>query len=88
MDLYYVEAMERAEGEIDRFILKRERDRSEANEVAAMWTESTRRHQENRRRENRAAWYEFEMLLADNHRQLCEEHENRARALLEPGEEP
>jgi hypothetical protein len=50
-----------------------------------MWRESERTHREKRRRENRAAWYEFELLLADNHRQLSEEHAARARALLGAG---
>ncbi len=53
--------------------------RDAANEREELWKNSERRDRE-RRRENRAAWYEFEMLLADNHRQLCEEHEERARA--------
>ncbi len=54
--------------------------RDAANEREELWKNSERRQREKRRRENRAAWYEFEMLLADNHRQLCEEHEERARA--------
>ena len=51
-----------------------------------MYKESARRHRERIRREHAALWYEFEMRLAENRRQLADEHEARALALLE--EEP
>jgi hypothetical protein len=35
------------------------------------------------RREHAAQWYEYEMLLAQNHRKLSEEHAARALALLD-----
>ncbi len=37
-------AVERAEREIDRFILKRNRERSEANRIESAWAESERAH--------------------------------------------
>ena len=83
MDLFDVEAPERAEGEIDRFILKRERDRSEANEIEAMWKASERRHRERRRRENRAAWYSHHEHMRDLHQGLADEHRIKAEDLLE-----
>ncbi len=35
------------------------------------------------RREHAAQWYEYEILLAESHRKLSEEHEARALALRE-----
>ncbi len=75
----------RASDSIDALIERRVREKSNANELQEMYAESTRRDRERRRRENAAQWYEYEMLLAENHRQLSEEHEARALALLEEG---
>lgn len=73
----------RASDSIDALIEHRATQRKNANALEEMYAESTRRHRERIRRQNRAAWAEFEMCLAENHRQLSEEHEARARALLE-----
>ncbi len=56
------------------------RDEATAETRAAKLNERQRRQRI--RQENAAAWYEFEMLLAENHRKLSEEHEARALALL------
>ena len=78
----------RASDSIDALIERRVREKSNANELEEMYAESARRHRERIRREHAALWYEYEMCLAQNHRQLSEEHEARALALLEePGGE-
>jgi hypothetical protein len=59
------------------------RDEATAEATNAKLTERQRR--ERIRQENRLAWVEHEVLLAENHRKLSEEHEARARALLEEG---
>jgi hypothetical protein len=75
-----------SESQINALIERRASQRDRANELAEMWGRSERAHREKIRREHRAAWYEFEMLLADNHAALSEEHRARAEALLEePG---
>lgn len=75
----------RASDSIDALIERRAREKSNANELEEMYAESVRRDQERRRREHAAQWYAYEMNLAENHRQLSEEHEARALALLEEG---
>ncbi|MDP8952097.1 MAG: hypothetical protein M3N18_07660 [Actinomycetota bacterium] len=45
--------------------------------------ESTRRHQERKRRENIAAWFAYFCRMADNHRALSEHYERRAEELCE-----
>lgn len=75
----------RASDSIDALIERRATQRENANALEEMYAESTRRHRERIRREHAAQWYEYEMLLAENHRQLSEEHEARALALLEEG---
>lgn len=80
--------VEQASASIDALIECRAaaRDNANAASLEEMYAASVRRHREKIRRENAARWYEFEMLLAENHRKLSEEHEARARALLgEPG---
>lgn len=71
--------------EVKRLIERRASQKGSANALEEMWRESERKHRARRRRENAALWYEYEMLLAENHRQLSEEHEARALALLEEG---
>lgn len=56
VDLFDVDAIERAESEIDRFILKRSRFQEAANREEQAWKESTRRVNVSRRRETRAAY--------------------------------
>lgn len=73
----------RASASVDELIERRAQERSNANEIAQMWAESVVRDREKRRRENRAAWYSYHLMLAENHRLLFEEHEAKALALLE-----
>ncbi len=77
--------LERASAQLDSIIESRagSAGTNAANELEEMWKESERRHRERIRRKHAALWYEFEMCLAENHRQLAQEHESRALALLE-----
>ena len=45
--------------QIDQLIESRTASRVKANAQAAAWSASERRYHERRRRENRAAWYDF-----------------------------
>jgi hypothetical protein len=84
VDLFDVEAKERAEGEIDRFILKPERDRSEANRVEALWKASDRRHHARLREQRRWEWVRhFEHIRDLCAQGLADEHRVKAEALLE-----
>ncbi|MGH3089786.1 MAG: hypothetical protein ACRDSJ_21110 [Rubrobacteraceae bacterium] len=77
------ERVEQIESELDRIMEKRARERRDASNVEELWKESARRHNERRRKENGAAWYEHHMTLSDVHRELSAEHERRALKLLE-----
>jgi hypothetical protein len=72
-----------AESQINALIMRRASQRDKANDLEEMWARSERAHRQKLRRGVRAAWYEFEMLLADNHAALSEEHRARAQQLLE-----
>jgi hypothetical protein len=52
VDVFDVEAAERAEKSIDAFILKRSRSQEAANREEALWAESTRRFNHKRRHQN------------------------------------
>ena len=78
-----VEATEKAETQIDAFITKRSREKADANRVAEHWEESDRRDREKRRRENRQAWREYEIHMANLHASLAAEHAEKAEALSE-----
>jgi hypothetical protein len=81
-------AVERAERSLDAFVNSRSKSRGKANETEAMWRLSERRHQEQRRRENRAAWYAHYDHMSQLHAALSEEHRVKAeRLLVDPGEE-
>ncbi len=77
--------VEAIESEIDRIIERRARERKDANHIEELWNSSARLHNERRRRENGAAWYDYHMTLSYIHRQLSEEHEAEALKLLETG---
>jgi hypothetical protein len=80
-------AVERAESEIDQFILKRNRERDEAHAIQELWRASEARHRERRREENLEAWRSFHGHMQALHAGLAAEHEAKAKALLEePGE--
>jgi hypothetical protein len=79
-----VDALEKAEAQIDAFIAKRCREREEANVVEAAWAESERRVREKRRQTNRQAWIEHHGHMNLLHLGLAAEHaDKRSRLLLE-----
>lgn len=80
-DVFDVEAGERVEAELDRFIEKRARDRSKENALEEMWRSSERIHLEKRREANRLAWLAYHTHLAANHASLSERHLEKAEAL-------
>jgi hypothetical protein len=57
--------------------------------VEEAWVESERRSEENRRREQRAAWYGWHLDQVERHRRTLEEliwhHEAQAARLCEEG---
>ncbi len=59
MDLFDVEAAEKAEAELDDFVLKRSRSQEAANREEALWAESTRRFNQKRRKHNAREWLNF-----------------------------
>lgn len=61
---------------------RRQDSRDVATAEAASDKLAERQRREKMHRANRAAWAEFEMRQAEVHRQLSEEHEARALALL------
>ncbi len=90
MDLFEVEVSEasRAAADLDRLIEKRAdrlKEEAEQRRVEEPWAESVRRVREQRRRENRAAWY-IHHNLAAGHRRSSEEHRVKAERLFEQRE--
>ncbi len=78
--------VERASDQLDALIARRSRERSKANELAAMWEASARRHQEKLRRANAALWYAFYLGLAEAHAKIAAGFEEKAQALLDGDE--
>lgn len=74
--------VERAEGEIDRFITSRSKQREEANAVEALWKASERAHAAKQREENRTSWIIYYTHLAQGCRQRAEEYDEKVEALL------
>ena len=79
MDLFDVEAAEKAEQQINLFIDKRSREREEANRVEAAWAESTRRHRQKVRLANGHAWVGYFDHLASCHERRADEYHDRSR---------
>ncbi len=79
-------AIERAEKSLDEFINSRSKAKDKANELEAMYAETTRRHHEKRREEHRLAWYCYHLDTAERLRRtmtaLVEKHEAAAASLL------
>ncbi len=74
--------------EIDAFIERRAlRPDAEQQRVEDLFEETTRRHREKRREENRALWVDFHLGHAERLRRtitaLVEKHEEAAAELLE-----
>ncbi len=76
---------EALEAEIDRIIEKRAAEKRDEGAVEELWKDSTRLHNERRRKENGAAWYAHHLRMHEVHARLAEEHEAKALSLLETG---
>ena len=78
---------EAVEHELDAFIARRDKQRRRTEDVEEAWMESERGYEEQRRRENRAAWYGWHLDQAERHRRTLEDlithHETRAERLCE-----
>lgn len=70
--------VERIESELDSFIEKRARQSSEQRAVEAAWAENVRRAKEKKRQENGWGWVRHYSRLADSHRALALENDNKA----------
>ncbi|MBA2691488.1 MAG: hypothetical protein H0U65_03210 [Rubrobacter sp.] len=77
--------VEAIESELDRIIEKRAKESKDANRTQELWKAAARVHNEGRRREHLAAWYDFHERMHDVHRGLAEEHAGKALALLGAG---
>src|SRR3954453_7757109 len=82
-------AVEKAESELDAFIERRSREKSKANELAALWRKSERAYRERWRQERRLAWYCYHLDQADAIERTAEAlaagHRGKAEALSEEG---
>jgi flavin-dependent dehydrogenase len=89
LELFDVEAAEKAEKSIDAFINARSKAKENANREQELWKESTRRVNEKRRNRNRWEWIRFHGNLHRLYTQSAAEHAaKRARLLREAGYEP
>jgi hypothetical protein len=74
-----VETVEKSEASIDAFILKRSREREEANRIEEAWAESTRRYRHKVRLANGYAWVDYFDHLALRHERRADEFRDRSR---------
>jgi hypothetical protein len=92
LDLFDVEAAEKAEKSIDAFINARSKAKAKANAEEAAWAESTRRFNERRRERNRLLWREYHLRRAEGLErtaaELAASHRSKAEALSEGAYEP
>jgi hypothetical protein len=84
-----VSRVEAAEDEIDRFILKRHKEKQEANAQEEYWKRSEERYERQRQEERRQAWVDYHEAQAEAHersgREFAEMHRQRARQLRRAG---
>jgi hypothetical protein len=62
------------------------RIQTEQAALELLFDAKTRRESERRRREVRAAWYDFHERMRETHIRLAEDHETKALSLLESGD--
>jgi hypothetical protein len=77
---------EMVEKELDAFIERRSRRRSQEtdpDEQEELWRESVRRFHERSEAEMRHRWIEYEQHMTELHTRLAEEHREKAEKLLE-----
>ena len=84
-----VDAVEAASAQIDQFIERRARERSDANKVEEFWQEQERCHRERRREANRKLWIDYYGSMHRVHLGIAEGHaRRRAQLMVEGGFEP
>lgn len=83
MNLFDIEAAEKAKQSIDAFIEKRARESDAGRERETMYAESVRCYHARRQERNRAAWHAHHCYMQQSHARLAAEHEARAKNLLE-----
>ena len=80
MDLFDIEAAEKAEKSIDAFInRRRSKAKEKANALEELWRASERRHRRNIRLANGQAWVAYFDKLASSHERRAGEYRDRSR---------
>lgn len=86
LDVDKIEAAERVEAELDRFIEKRAREKADANKVKEFWAAHDRRERARRRDTLRWEWADYHGRLHKAHLSIAEDHvRRRAQLLAESG---
>ena len=70
--------LDRANGEIDKFIDKRAQQRKEARDAEQVWKKSVRDYHAKQRETNRQAWIEHYLAMSESHQKLADEYEDKA----------
>ncbi len=78
-----LEALERAEAQINRLIERRAAEREQANAESAAWAESVQRYNAQRREAERLAWLDHHRRLAETHELLADEHRRKLGELID-----
>lgn len=79
MELFDIEAAEKAEKSIDEFINRRSKAKEKANAEEELWRASVRRHRRKVRLANGHAWINYFEHLAACHKRRAEEFRDRSR---------
>jgi predicted acetyltransferase len=75
---------EQIEGELDAFIVKRDKERRQNEGERAreqLWVESVRRYHARQEDDHRAAWCDYERRMRDLHWSLGDEHDRKLKKL-------
>ncbi len=76
--LFDAEHIEKVEQQLDQFVEKRAREAQDQGRIDELWAVSERRERRKRRESNGLAWIDYHERLANFHRTLAGEHEERA----------
>jgi hypothetical protein len=79
LDLFDIEAAEKAEKSIDAFINRRSKAKEKANAEEELWRASERRHRRKVRLTHGHAWIEYFDHLALCHKRRADEFRDRSR---------
>jgi hypothetical protein len=89
LDLFDIEATEKAEKSLDEFINRRAKAKEKANAEEEFWAEQDCRHRERRREANRKLWIDYYGSMHRVHLGIAEGHaRRRSQLMLEGGYEP